>query len=180
MQRPLNGFRSSTTGKLAKTLCGPPMWKMGFLRTWVSGITEYCVKHGIGLEDLTILCRLKPMSVRVYGRCNNTRTLISQFISNLDLLFLPLLLFTLVSGSLMTALWGRILLKYKLKWYLYRYGHGQTHLERIFILTGNDDVTFHNFHTFNPGKFHRTLQSPFFLKDRQKHLVNVNDCGLSE
>lgn len=42
----------------------------------------------------------------------------------------------------------------------------QTHLERIFILTGDDDVTFHNFHTFNPGKFHITLQSPFFLKDR--------------
>lgn len=59
-------------------------------------------------------------------------------------------------------------------------GNRQTHLERIFILTGNDDVTFHNFHTFNPGKFHTTLQSPFFLKDREKHLVNANDCGLSE
>jgi len=53
--------------------------------------------------------------------------------------------------------------------------NGQTHLERIFILTGNDDVTFHNFHTFNPGKFHSTLQSPLLLKDREKHLVNAND-----
>lgn len=72
-----------------------------------------------------------------------------------------------------------MLLKYKMKGYLCQYGQ-QTHLERVFVLTGNDDVSFHNFHTSNPGKFHRTLQSPFFLKDREKHLVDANDCGLSE
>lgn len=51
-----------------------------------------------------ILSSLKPMSGRVYGSYNNTQPLIPQFISNLDLLFLPLLLFTLVLGSLTTAL----------------------------------------------------------------------------
>lgn len=48
----------------------------------------------------------------------------------------------------------------------------KTYLERVLIVAGDDNVTFHNFHTLDSGQFNGPLQRPLFLKDKEKHLVS--------
>lgn len=42
-----------------------------------------------------------------------------------------------------------------------------SHLERIFVFTGNGEVTAYSLYTLNPGKFNAALLNWLFLKHHQ-------------